>query len=629
MSNAQLLRWMFRFVSPVKMLALIACLWLILGVGIEVLMPREMGRVIDLITRLDQEKTQVQQSVWQWLWSGEGIGLAVMSVVALVLVSAVVGYMKAVSAMKLSMNMVYHLREAVYDKLQRAGFAFHDTINSGQLINRALNDLNNVRAFLQTCILNILEIVLIVLGFIILLASKQPWVAACAMAPLPLWIWYILRFSEKVRPVIKEVVEANDRNVQIITENIAGVHVVKAFATEQAEITKYSDNSEALFGRIRRRIRLFMNFHPVIRSIAMATQIALGLATAYMIIHGKMHIGDLLVVGWAMGAILGRLQQVAAINEQYQNAIVSAQRLHEVLAAPPAVDEKPEAVPMPPGQGKVSFRGVSFGYDRSKPVLHDVSFEVPGGAMVAIVGPSGAGKSTLVSLISRFYDAQEGTVLIDGVDVRDVKLHALRSQVAYVFQETFLFSDTVAKNIAYGRPDATQGEIEIAARLAQAHEFIDELPLKYESILAERGSSLSGGQRQRLAIARAIVQNPRVLVLDDATAAVDPETEDLIRKGMRFAMRGRTTIVIAHRLSTVKAADLVLVMEDGRITQRGTHAELMRQDGHYRQIAAAQLHGDQDAHAATSPSHMKRVHAPQTFAAAATISPPESGEEIP
>jgi ABC-type multidrug transport system fused ATPase/permease subunit len=315
-----------------------------------------------------------------------------------------------------------------------------------------------------------------------------------------------------------------------------------------------------------------------------------------------------------MSAILTRLQQVAAINEQYQNAIVSARRLYEVLMAPATVPEKPDAKPLPAGSGHVKFENVTFGYAPQKPVLHDINFEVKGGSVVAIVGPTGAGKSTLVNLIARFYDPQNGRILIDGMDVRDTTLASLRTQVAFVFQETYLFSDTVAANIAYGRPGITHGEIEAAARLAQAHEFIETMPKGYETVLAERGSSLSGGQRQRLAIARAILTNPRILILDDATAAVDPETEDMIRKAMRFVMYGRTTFVIAHRISTVKRADLVLVVENGRITQAGTHDQLMSEDGHYRDIAAVQLYGDEAMpDRSEHPSHMQRVQDPRQF----------------
>ena len=630
-TNRQLLVWMFQFLKPVIPFAAIAASWLAIGVGIEVIMPRQMGRVIDLISHLKYTDAAQSESFTGWLFAATGDGsrlrTEVLIVVGLVAASCFIGYLRSVSAMKFSMHMVFHLREAVYDKLQRVGFTFHDAVSSGQLINRALTDLNNVRVFLQTCVLAVLEIVLIVGGFIILLMSRQPWVALISLVPLPIWLWYILRFSKRVQPTAKAVMEAGDRNVQIITENIAGVHVVKAFATEKVEIEKYHQNATDFLARIRERIAMFANFNPVIRGIAMGSQIGLTIATAIMIIDAKMTLGDFLIVGWAMGAILGRLQQVAAINEQYQNAIVSARRLHEVLTAVPAVHDAPDAKPLPPGGGGLAFDNVTFGYDPNRPVLRNVSFVAPPGKMIAIVGPTGSGKSTLVSLVSRFYDPQGGRILVDGVDIRTVSLQSLRSQITYVFQETFLFSDTVANNIAYGDPDATEGDIEIAARLAQAHEFIEELPKSYATILAERGSSLSGGQRQRLAIARAIVKNPRILVLDDATAAVDSETEELIRKGMRFAMQGRTTFVIAHRLSTVQAADLVVVLENGEVTQIGTHQQLLREDGHYRDIAAVQLRGDTEAEKAVSLSHMKRVQSPKTFAAAGTPKSATRSEE--
>lgn len=613
--------WMFRFLKPVGFLAFLACLYLALGVGVEVLMTRQMGQVVDTIHKLKFSAEGTDPGFLHWLIAGEGLAaeirFAVLQLVGLVIAGAVLGYLRSVSSIKFSMEMVYYIREATYDKLQRVGFTFHDTVSSGQLINRALSDLQNVRVFLQTCILTVLEILLVVGGYIILLMTRQPWAALIALVPLPLWTWYILRFSKKVQPVNKAVMEAGDENVQIITENIAGVHVIKAFATEKSEVDKYGRNCGTFYGKVRERIRLFVNFHPIIRSIATAAQLGLTLATAIMALDGKMTVGDFVIVGIAMNQILGRLQQVAAINDQYQNAIISAKRLYEVLAAAPAVAEGPDAQLLPPGRGAIRFENVRFGYGGGKAVLHDINLDVPAGARVAIVGPTGAGKSTLVNLIARFYDPQAGRITIDGVDVRKLKLDSLRTEVTFVFQETFLFSDTIARNIAYAKPDATPGEVEIAARLAQAHEFIEEMPKGYQTILAERGSSLSGGQRQRLAIARAILKNPRILVLDDATAAVDPETEDLIRRGLRFVMRDCTTFVIAHRLSTAKAADLVIVMEEGRITQVGTHDELLEQEGHYREIAAVQLFSDQEVQDADSPSHMRRIHSRKTYAAAA------------
>ena len=621
---------MFRFLRPVKGLVVFACLFLALWVGAEVLTARQAGEIANHIQTVGA--TAGGRTFGGWFFSNEygpaRLRRLLLELVGLVVAYGLLRYLREVANMRMSMEMVFFIREAVYDKLQRVGFGFHDALSSGQLINRALSDLQNVRQFVQTAVLVTLEIALVVVGNIVLLATRNWIIAALALVPLPVWTYYILRFSRKVQPAAKAVMEAEDKNVSLITETIAGVHVVKAFATEKFEIDKYGKNCDTFKSRVLTRIRMFADFQPVIRTIAMVSWLSLFLVAAILMLYGRMQSGDLLILGAAMSAMLSRLEQVGTINEQYQNAVVSSRRLHEVLTAPATVPEPDGAKPLPPGPGAVKFESVTFGYDPKRPVVRDVSFDVRGGSIVALVGPTGAGKTTIVNLVARFYDPQGGRVLIDGHDVRDVTLASLRTQVAFVFQETYLFSDTVAGNIAYGRPGISGGEIEAAARLAQAHEFIDGLPRGYETMLGERGSSLSGGQRQRLAIARAILTNPRVLVLDDATAAVDPETEDLIRRGMRLVMQGRTTFVIAHRISTVKRADLVLVVENGRITQAGTHEELMRQPGHYREIARVQLYGDDKElgeRDEESPSHMKRIRDEQLIAAAAAGAGKEGG----
>jgi ABC-type multidrug transport system fused ATPase/permease subunit len=616
---------MFSFMRPVLGSMFLCCVYLSLGVGSEVLAVRQTAEAANFIKAL-HPTAQAPSSAAAWLFGADPQAARIRGALGLLLAfvaaMAILRYLREVQFMKMSMRMVYYIREAVYDKLQHLGFAFHDKMSSGQLINRALSDLQNVRSFIQTAVVVTLEILLVVGSYIALLATRSPLLALMALIPLPVWVYYCIRFSRKAQPAARAVMEADDRNVSIITEAIAGVHVIKAFATEQQEIAKYGRNCDSFLNRVLMRIRIFANFTPVIRTIAMAALLPLFLTASLLALRQQLRVGDFLILGSAMGAILGRLQQVAAVNEQYQNAIVSARRLYEVLQAPHAVPQSSAAMMLPAGPGAVRFENVAFGYDPTLPVLKNVSFDVSGGSVVAVVGPTGSGKTTLVSLIARFYDPQHGRILIDGVDLRDLRLESLRTQVAFVFQETYLFSDTIAANIAYGRPaiagpfgrgiainegddGSVSGEIESAARLAQAHDFIEALPQGYRTVLAERGSSLSGGQRQRLAIARAILANPRVLVLDDATAAVDPETDDLIRRGMDHVMADRTTFVIAHRISSVRRADLVIVIEDGRITQTGTHDELMQRTGHYRDIAAAQLFGDEPQ--ADQPSHMKRM----------------------
>jgi ATP-binding cassette subfamily B protein len=600
-TNFQLVRRMVRFIGPVRQTAFLACVLVALWVFVDVSAIRLTGNVTSRVAEAYNARQFTAEPFVDALHHPplQPIVRLVLMLGVLVVLGGLVRFGREFINVKFSMDMVYHMRAAVYDRLQRVGFAFHDEHSSGALINRALSDLQNVRAFLQLGLILTAEIVAFVVGNILLILSVNPWAALVALVPVPFWTWYILRFSKVIQPAQEAQMKAGDDVVTVVTENVSGVHVVKAFATEGKEIAKYNAAADVFFAKVMAAVRLWRNFVPVIRGVASASQLSLFAVGAVLVVATqglaagtghKVEVGDLLIFGMAMSQILSRLQQINQISEQYQKAIVSARRFYEVLDAPPTVPEIENAPALPANAGgAVEFNFVTFGYDAKKPVVHDIAFDVPAGSIVALVGPTGAGKSTIVQLLARFYDPQAGQIFIDGVDIRQVSLKSLRGEIGFVFQETFLFSDTVANNIRYGHPEATLGDVEAAARIAQAHEFIAELPLGYDTILGERGASLSGGQRQRLAIARGIISNPRILVLDDALAAVDPETEHLISRALELVMVDRTVFIIAHRLSTVQAADLVIVLEDGRITQAGTHKELMREHGHYRHIAEVQL----------------------------------------
>ena len=597
-SNFQLVLRMARFIGHVRWTALLACALVAAWVCVDVSAIRLTGNILNRVQEsLGADKLAASgSSFWQSLHQPplDAIVAMIAKLGVLVLIGALIRYGREYSNAKYAMDIVHPMRAGIYDRLQRVGFAFHDEHSSGALINRAFSDLQNVRAFLQTGLIVTVEILAFVVGMNILILSVNRWMALLALVPVPFWVWYILRFSKAIQPAQAAYMKAGDELVTVVTENVAGVHVVKAFATEGTEIARYNAAADRFFDKVMAAVRLWRNFVPVIRGIASASQLALFAGGAVMVVQGKVAVGDLLIFGMAMSQILSRLQQINQISEQYQKAIVSARRFYEVLDAPPTIPELPAAPSLPSrtadgGKGAVEFNFVTFGYHPDKPVLEDIAFDVPAGSIVALVGPTGCGKTTLVQLLARFYDPQSGQIFIDGMDIRKASLKSVRGEIGFVFQETFLFSDTVANNIRYGNPDADIGEVEAAARIAQAHEFIMELPRGYDTMLGERGATLSGGQRQRLAIARGILSNPRILVLDDALAAVDPGTEHLISRALELVMVDRTVFIIAHRLSTVKAADLVIVLENGRITQAGNHHELMRQHGHYRHIAEVQL----------------------------------------
>jgi ATP-binding cassette subfamily B protein len=370
----------------------------------------------------------------------------------------------------------------------------------------------------------------------------------------------------------------------VAEENVVGVHVVKSFAQEQAEQDKFERRSEALFEQSVRANRQRAFYVPVLSFLPLLGQAAVLLAGGRMVADGSLSLPDFVRFNLYLSMLIFPLRMLGMWIGEGQRATASGERIFQVIDEPEQIQDSPGARPLPDGPGLVRFEQVTFGYDPARPVLEDVDLELEPGRRVALIGHTGSGKTTLVSLIPRFYDVQSGRVTVDGADVRDVTLASLRRQIGVIAQDPFLFSATVRENLAFGRPEATEEELVHAARLAQAHEFVEQLPDGYDTVIGERGITLSGGQRQRLAIARALVLDPRILILDDATASVDAATEAKIRTGLREAMRGRTTVIIAHRLSTIALADEIVVLEDGRIAARGGHDELVETSPVYREI---------------------------------------------
>jgi len=418
-------------------------------------------------------------------------------------------------------------------------------------------------------------------GIVVFLISWKLALIVLAIAPVLVAVAY--RYSHVSHPLLRDVQQKMADVATVAEENIVGVHVVKSFAQEDAEQQKFEHRSEEVFDLSVQANRQRAFYIPVLSFLPLLAQAAILLIGGRMVADGTLSVASFVRFNLFLVMLVGPLRQLGMWIGQAQRATASGERIFQVIDEPEDIADAAGARELPPGPGRIVFDGVTFGYDPARPVLHDVDLQLEAGKVVALIGHTGAGKTTLASLVPRFYDVQRGRVTIDGADVRDVTLASLRSEIGVIAQDPFLFSATVRENIAFGRPGATDEEVERAARLAQAHEFVETLPEGYDTVIGERGITLSGGQRQRIAIARALVVDPRILILDDATASVDATTEARIREGFREAMRGRTTIIIAHRLSTIALADEIVVVEDGRIVVHGSQEEA-RSSAVYREI---------------------------------------------
>jgi ABC-type multidrug transport system fused ATPase/permease subunit len=483
-----------------------------------------------------------------------------------------------------ALGVEFDMRNALYGHLLRLSFGFYDRHQTGQLMSRATVDLQGVRFFLGYGLIFFAQNLFTIIGATAIMFWTDWHLALVALAITPILITLAYRYSHVSHPVLRDVQQRMADVATVAEENIVGVHVVKSFAQEEKEQEKFASRSEAVFERTIDANRQRSLYVPLLAFIPLLAQAAILLVGGWMVVHNQLTVGEFFAFNLYVSMLIMPLRMLGMWIGQSQRATASGERIFQVLDEPEEIADRPGAVDLPPGEGRVVFEGVTFGYDRKRPVLDGIELEIEPGSNVAVIGHTGSGKTTLTALVPRFYDVTAGRLTVDGADVRDVTLTSLRRAIAVISQDPFLFSTTVRENIAFGAPAATDEEIETAARRAQAHEFIAELPQAYDTIIGERGITLSGGQRQRIAIARAIVTNPRILILDDATASVDATTEAKIRIGLREAMEGRTTLIIAHRLSTISLANEIVVLDHGRIAARGTQSELAETSAVYREI---------------------------------------------
>jgi ABC-type multidrug transport system fused ATPase/permease subunit len=486
---------------------------------------------------------------------------------------------------RLSLAVEVDMREALYAQFQRLELGFFDRAQTGQLMSRATVDLQSVRFFLGYGLVLITQSLVTALLAGVAMFLLQPTLAAISLAPLPFVVLIAYRYGHRSRPAMQEAQQRIAELTADAEESVSGVRVVKAFAQERRQLERFGRSTQAVFDQQMVTTRIQAFYSPLISFLPSLGLAAILLFGGHEVIHGSLSVGAFTAFYAYLLMLISPMQSLGYLLGAGQRATASGARIFQVLDRAPKILSAPDAPPLPAGPGRVTLRDVGLTFEGSShPALSEVDLEVPGGQVVAVIGPMGSGKSALMSLLPRLYEVTSGSVAIDGIDVRDVEVASLRHEIAIVDDNPFLFSATVHDNIAYARPQANREEVQRAAAAAQATDFIARLPQGYETRIGERGLTLSGGQRQRLAIARAILANPRILVLDDATSSVDASTEQEIKDALDEVMRDRTTFVIAHRLSTISLADRIVVLQGGRVAADGTHDELLETSPFYREI---------------------------------------------
>jgi ATP-binding cassette, subfamily B, bacterial len=584
------LAWQFR--ADCVWSTVLSLILLLLGIaGLKLL-----GLVIDVIRQALDSSLSPPAYPFGWNppadWSVLQIVTATAAtIMVLAMLRAVLTYAYNMITARLTQGeIVPTLRAQLYVKLQRLSFSFFDVHGSNSIFNRVTGDVQNTRLFVDGVLLQGVNMILTLATYAFFMWRIQPSLTlACLSVSLPLW-WLAQFYSARLRPGYLRNRELTDNMILLFSESVRGMQTVKGFAAESHQVRRFEVANNMVSSQQR---KVFWDLSIFTPGTQMLSQLSLVILFAYggwLYVQGRIPLGSGLVVfAGLLQQFTGQVVNISTIANSVQQSLAAARRVFEVLDTPVEVQSRPNAVKPARLNGRITFEKVMFGYTSKNPVLTELSFEAKPGQVVGIFGMTGTGKSTLLGLIPRFYDPHQGRILADGRDLRELDLDAFRRQIGIVYQESFLFSNTVAANIAFGHPHATIEQIERAARIASAHDFINALPHGYETVLGESGVDLSGGQRQRLALARALILQPPILILDDPTASVDARTENEIVSALRETMTGRTTFVVSGRLNLLRRADLILVLEDGRLTQSGTHEELVHRPGPYHETALLQI----------------------------------------
>jgi ATP-binding cassette subfamily B protein len=578
------------FLGPYKRRTALAVLCVFASGAAMIAMPQLLRWAIDYGLGLEKQGDE-------FVATGERRYLVIAggAIVAVALARGVFAYGQTYLGEWLSQRVAYDIRNKIYDRLQRLSYAYHDQQQTGQLMSRATQDVEAVRWFIAMGVLRGFYIVALLIAVLILMLTSNWKLTLVVWAFVPLIAWRSTVMALTFMPIFKRLQDNLARLTTVLQEALTGARVVKAFGREAHEEAKFRVEADAIFQDSFASSRVQAANGPLMSGLWLAATAATLWLGGRELAHNNLEVGELTAFLLYLTILQMPVRALGFIIMITSRAQSSGQRIFEIIDAESAVKEKPNAVELTAPAGLVRFEGVSFGYDAISPVLREIDLEAKPGQVVALMGPTGSGKTTIVNLMPRFYDVTAGRITIDGTDIRDLTLASLRRVISTVQQDVFLFSATIRENIAYGAVNATVEQIEEAARAAHIHDFISGLPEGYDTWVGERGITLSGGQKQRVAIARTLLMDPKILILDDSTSSVDTQTEYQIQQTLSHLMEGRTTFVIAQRLRTVKAADQILVLQDGSIVERGKHRELLRKNGVYRQIYDLELRDQEEA----------------------------------